>query len=181
LDTVQRPGQLQLDLMPPYRRVGEADKPDFYAAAIYGSILAAALLAPFHEEHVPAADALAALLSTAAVFWLAHAWSTVVAERIHSGLPFSFRHALEIGRSEWPLIEAALVPSFVLLLGWVGVLSNQRALTLAIGVCIVQLLAWGFVVGHRAYHRGLHAVAAGLANGALGVGLVALEVAVVHR
>jgi len=167
--------------MPPSSRVREAEQPDFYAAAIYGSILSAALLAPFHEEHVAAADALAVLLSTAAVFWLAHAWSTIVAERIHFGLPFSLRRALEIARAEWPLIEAALAPSFVLLLGWAGVVANQRALSLAIAVCIAQLIGWGFVVGYRAYHRGLHAVAAGIANGALGVGLVALEVAVVHR
>jgi len=167
--------------MPPARRVGEADRPDFYAAAIYGSIVSAALLAPLHEEHVAAADALAALLSTAGVFWLAHAWSTIVAERIHFGLPFSLRHAREIARAEWPLMESALAPSFVLALGWAGLVGNQRALTLAIALSVAQLFGWGFVVGHRAYHRGLHAVAAGVVNGVLGVGLVALEVAVVHR
>jgi hypothetical protein len=167
--------------MPPFRHVGEADQPDFYAAAIYGSIVSAALLAPFHEEHVVAGDALAALLSTAAVFWLAHVWSTIVAERIHFRERFSARQTLEIARSEWPLIEATLLPSFVLVLGWTGAVSNQRALTLAIAVCVAQLLAWGLVVGRRAYERPLLALAAGLANGALGVGLVALEVAVVHR
>ena len=159
----------------------QADRSDFYAAAIYGSIVSAALLAAFHEEHVPAADALAALLSTAVVFWLAHAWSTIVAERIHLGLAFTLRQALHVARAEWPLVESTLVPSIVLLLGWTGVFSDQSAIDVATAVCLLQLLGWGFVVGRRAYHRWLQAFAAGIANGAVGVALVALEVAVIHR
>jgi len=167
--------------MAPLARPEEPGAPDFYSAAIYGSIVAAALLAPFHEEHVAPRDALLALVSTMVVFWLAHAWSTIAGERIQLGQRFTFGRALELARSEWPLVEAGLAPAFVLVLGWAGVLADQTSLTLAVVVCIAQLVAWGLVIGHRAFDRPLQVIAAGLLDGALGVALVALEIVVVHR
>jgi hypothetical protein len=166
--------------MAPLPRLGEHDDADFYAAAVYGSIVAAALLAGFHEEHVGARTALLTLLSTMGVFWLAHVWSTVVGERIHQGRHFTMRQAGEIGRGEWPLMEATFVPALALLLGWAGVLADRAALTLALVVCIVQLFGWGFVVGRRAYDRRLPALLTGLVDGALGLALVGLELVIIH-
>jgi hypothetical protein len=158
----------------------EPDRSDFYAAAVYGSIVAAALLAGFHEEHVSARTSLLTLLSTMGVFWLAHVWSTIVGERIHQGRHFTVRHAAEIARAEWPLMEATFLPALALLLGWAGALGRDAAVTIALVACILQLFAWGFVVGRRAYHRRLHALFAGLVDGALGLALVALEIAIIH-
>jgi hypothetical protein len=166
--------------MAPLPRLDDHDSGDFYAAAVYGSIVAAALLAGFHEEHVAARTALLTLLSTMGVFWLAHVWSTIVGERIHQGRHFTIRQAGEIGRAEWPLVEATFVPALALLLGWAGVLADTTALTLALVVCIVQLFAWGFVVGRRAYDRRLHALLTGVVDGALGLVLVGLEIAFIH-
>jgi hypothetical protein len=114
------------------------------------------------------------------VFWLAHVWSTIVGERIHQGRQFTVRRAAKIARAEWPLIEATFLPVLALLLGWAGALGRNAAVTLALVACILQLFGWGFVVGRRAYDRGLHAVFAGLVDGALGVALVALEIAIIH-
>ena len=157
-----------------------APKADFYAAAVYGSIVAAALISVLREEHASSLTCAIALLSTLAVFWAVHVWSEIVGERIELGMHFTLRHAAEIAREEWPLIEAAVVPTAILMLGLAGVLSDDTASTIAIVACVVQLFAWGVVVGRRAYDRWSSAILSGVGNAALGIALVVLEVRVVH-
>jgi len=159
----------------------EHDSADFYAAAVYGSILAASLIAVFRSEHDSPETTAVALLGTMAVFWLAHAWSAVLGERIHVGGQLGMRRILLIARSEWPLVEASFAPSVVLALGWFGILGTKTAEDLALAVCIVQLFAWGFAVGRKAYAAWWAAVLAGFADGLLGLGLVWLEITVVHH
>lgn len=55
--------------MPPPRR--EVD----YGAAVYGSVLVAALVAAEFESDVEARAMTLMLLATTIVFWLAHVWS----------------------------------------------------------------------------------------------------------
>ena len=45
----------------------------------------------------------------------------------------------------------------------------------------IQLFAWGFAVGRKAYAALWAAIAAGIADGLLGLGLVWLEITVVHH
>jgi hypothetical protein len=156
------------------------DKADHYAAAIYGSIIAAALIEAFRAEHAKAEGTALAVLSTMAVFWLAHVWSAFMGERIHMRAKLGYQRVLQIGRSEWPLIEAAFAPVAVLVLGWAGVMSDTTAEDLALIVCIVQLFAWGLAVGRRAYDHWWPALASGFGNGILGLVVVSLEVAVLH-
>jgi hypothetical protein len=163
------------------RRLDEGpDRADFYGAAVYGSILAAALLTPFHEEHSSPEQTFLALLSTQAVFWLAHVWSTIIGERVDIGRAFDWRRAAAVAQAEWPLVEAAVVPSVPLLLGWVGAIGAQTATDLAIVLCVAQLLGWGVAVGWRVYGTRLRALVLGLVNGAFGVVIVLLEVVIVH-
>jgi hypothetical protein len=157
-----------------------AHKADFYAAAIYGSIVAAALIGAFREEHASSQAIALALLSTLAVFWAVHVWSEILGERIELGIQFTFRQAGQIAREEWPLIESAFAPAGILLLGWTGVLGDHTAATLAIWMCNLQLVAWGLLVGHRAYERWWIASLTGIANGLLGIALVQLEILVAH-
>jgi hypothetical protein len=114
------------------------------------------------------------------VFWLAHVWSQVTGERIYHGTRFAPQLALAIARSEWPLIEAALGPTLVLLLGWAGLVTDHAALNLALAICGLQLVGFGFIVGKRAYNRWYYAALSAVANGLLGLSLVALETIVLH-
>jgi hypothetical protein len=152
----------------------------FYAAAVYGSIVGAALISVLREEHSSSQRIALALVSTLAVFWAVHVWSEIIGERIELGIQFSYRHAGEIARKEWPLIEAAFAPTSVLLLGWAGALGDRAAATAALSVCLIQLFAWGLVLGRRAYKRWSTAVLSGIGNGLLGLALVALEIRIVH-
>ena len=164
----------------PLRGDTRQESADFYAAAVYGSIVATSLATAFRQEHAtPEATALA-LISTLVVFWLAHVWSAIVGDRLHRGAPPSLTRARTIARAEWPLVEAAFAPVVVLLLGWAGVLGAASASTGAILVSCLELFAWGIAVGRRAYGRWRPALLSGLVDGVLGLVLVSLELVLVH-
>ena len=162
------------------RRDPEIDQADHYAAAVYGSIIAAALIEPFFEQHGSAEIVALTLLSTMSVFFLAHVWSTLVGERIHTGARYNAHHTFAIARAEWPLIEATFGPVFALVLGWAGVWSDSTAERIALAVCLVELFGWGIVVGRRAYTGWVSTVLSGVVNVALGAALIWLEVLVLH-
>ena len=159
----------------------EPDRGEHYAAAVYGSIVAAALIEAFRAEHVKAEQIALAVLTTMTVFWLAHVWSGIVGDRIHHGAKLQVSRLIRIGRAEWPLVEASFVPVVVLMLGWAGLYSDATAARLALGVCIAQLFAYGAIVGRHAYHGWPAAIVAGLLNAGLGLVLIELEVLVLHH
>ncbi len=114
------------------------------------------------------------------VFWLAHTWAAVAGERIHERHRLSAARVRALGREEWPMVEAGFAPVLALALGWIGVLDDDNAATLALTIGVVQLFAWGLLLGRRVYDRWFGALLAGLANGALGLALVGLEITVSH-
>ena len=155
-------------------------KSGVYSAAIYGSIVSTALIAALWEEHASPQTMTLSLLSTMAVFWLAHVWSALAGERIHRGRGLPEHRVVELAREEWPMVEAVFAPLAALALAWVGVLDRDDGARAAIAIGVVQLFAWGLVVGRRAYDGWWRAIAGGGMNGVLGVALVALELAVIH-
>ena len=159
----------------------EPDRGEHYAAAVYGSIVAAALIEAFRAEHVKSEQIALAVLTTMTVFWLAHVWSDIVGDRIHHGPRLQVVRLVRIGRAEWPLVQASFLPVVVLMLGWAGVYTDATAGRLALGVCVAQLFAYGLVVGRQAYHGWAAAIVAGLLNAGLGLVLIELEVLVLHH
>jgi hypothetical protein len=151
-----------------------------YAAAIYGSIVATALIAALEEAHVSSRDVTLSVLATMVVFWVAHTWAAVAGERIHMRHRLSWHRVRVLATEEWPMVEAGFGPLAALGLGWVGLLDDGTAAKIAVAIGVVQLFAWGFVLGHRVYHNWSGAVLAGLGNGVLGLVLVLLEMAVLH-
>jgi hypothetical protein len=162
------------------KRGQKHDPAEFYAAAIYGSILAAAFITVFREEHASPQTVALSVIGTMAVFWIAHVWSSLLGEQIHHGSRINFGQVKTIARAEWPLIEASLAPVVALLLGWIGVIDESKAEDLALAVCVLQLFAWGLYVGHRAYDSWYAVALSGLVNGLLGLLVVSLEISVVH-
>jgi hypothetical protein len=109
------------------------------------------------------------------VFWLAHAWSDTVGERISAGDDFRRRDVVVIARREWPLFEAAVLPVILLALAWAGVWSRETGVVLALGAALVQIAGWGYVAGLRAGGSRLAAAALGAVECLLGVVLLMLE------
>jgi hypothetical protein len=154
---------------------------EHYAAAIYGSIVAAALIEAFRGEHVHAEETALSVISTMTVFWVAHVWSGLMGERLHRReRRLGVHRTLEIAGAEWPLVEASFAPIVLLVLGWAGVFSDSTAEELALIVCIVQLFAWGLALGLRVYEHWSNALLSAFVNGMLGLLVVSLEVIALH-
>jgi hypothetical protein len=146
-----------------------------FGAAVYGSFLAASVIGVAYESGAGARTMTASLLGSMLVFWAAHVWSEAVGERIRLGKAFRPRDMLLIARREWPLVEAAAIPSILLGLAWAGAWSRETGARLALAAALVQVVSWGFASGRRAGGSRLTAAALATGEGMLAVLLLAAE------
>jgi hypothetical protein len=146
-----------------------------FGAAVYGSFLVASVVGVAFEAGQGARFMTTSALGSALVFWLAHWWSEVLGEQIAAGEAFRRRDVLGIARREWPLVEAAVVPTLLLALAWAGVWSRDTGAELALAAAVLQIVDWALVAGRRAGWTWLRASAFAAVEGALGVVLLLLE------
>jgi hypothetical protein len=146
-----------------------------FGAAVYGSYLAASVIGVANESGAGARTITASLLGSMLVYWTAHVWSDAVDERIRLGEAFRPRDVLFIARREWPLVEAAALPSILLALAWAGAWSRETGARLALAAALVQVFAWGFAAGRRAGGSRLTAAVLAVGEGMLAVLLLAAE------
>jgi hypothetical protein len=109
------------------------------------------------------------------VFWLAHWWSEVLGEQISAGPAFRHRDVLVVARREWPLVEAAVVPTLLLALAWAGAWSRETGAELALAAAVLQIIGWALVAGRRAGWTWLRSGVFAAGQGALGSALLLLE------
>jgi len=158
--------------------MGEDRSSQGLANAIYGTILSTALIAAYSED--PGSDPLqvaVAVVSTAIVFWLAHAYAGTLARGGQPGRTLArARAGLAL---EWPLVLGSLPPVLPLLLGSLGVLSDYHSEVAAIATGIVVLGGWGMAIAWQR-GRGLLGLAfAAVSSAFFGLVVVALK-ALVH-
>ena len=146
-----------------------------FGAAVYGSFLAASVVGVAYESGATARGMTASLLGSMLVFWAAHVWSDVLGERIGREDGFRARDALRIARREWPLVEAAALPSILLALAWAGAWSSSTGARLALAAAVVQVVGWGGAAGRRRGASWLTAAVFAAGNGALAVFLLVAE------
>jgi hypothetical protein len=149
------------------------------AGAIYGQVLVTSFVAALSEaESIDAGEIFGGLLVTMLVFWLAHVYADAVAQRLEHKDPLTWREVWNIAKYEWPMLQAAVPALLALCLGWAGALPTLTAVRLAIGVGVVALLAWGFVIARVSRLSALATLGSVALNGAFGLGIVALKLLV---
>jgi hypothetical protein len=151
-----------------------------FGSAVYGSILAAALVGAMFEESADARSMTLSLLGSVLILWVAHVWSAVIGDRVAEGRLFRNAEIREIATREWPLVEAGVLPVVLLAIAWIGWYSRHTGAVLALAAAVVQLVAWGMFAGHRTETSWYRALLFGLFDGVLGVVIVTLEISV-HR
>jgi hypothetical protein len=144
--------------------------------AIYGTILATALVAGLSEDPgYGSTDILISVASTSFVVWIAHVYAEVLGSRARHGDPWGFRIIGDAMLAERPLLDALALPCVALLLGTAGLYSRDTSVDVAIGLGVASLLIYGFRYG-RQLHRSLGgALVAGVFNGVVGVVIVVLK------
>ena len=151
-----------------------------FGAAVYGSFLVASVVGVAFEAGQDAHVMTTSAFGSALVFWLAHWWSEVIGEQISAGEAFRHRDVLVVARREWPLVEAAVVPTLLLALAWAGAWSRETGAELALAAAVLQIAGWALVAGRRAGRTWLRAGLFAAVDGALGIVLLLLE-KLVHR
>ena len=152
---------------------------DNLAGGVYGTILVTSIVA--------AADAndaiwrsLAIVVVTTFVFWLAHVYAHALAAGVDHGEELSFGEVRRIARHEWPLLQAAALPSLALLAGALGLIERKTAYWLAIGIGVAALVTWGLVFSRQAGLSRPATCAVVLVNASFGLCVVALKAFVNH-
>jgi hypothetical protein len=146
-----------------------------FGAAVYGSFLVASVVGLAFETGQDARLLTTTAFGSAVVFWLAHWWSEVLGEQISRGEAFRHRDVFVVARREWPLVEAAVVPTLLLALAWAGAWSRETGAELALAVAVLQITGWALVAGRRAGCTWPRAGLFAAVEGALGIVLLLLE------
>ena len=150
-------------------------------ATIYGTLVAAALLATEagFKETVPAM--VGTILATLVVYWLAHAYADLLARQALSAEEGPTRpgwhDVVESLTQELGIIVGGLLLVVVLLLVDVGGASPAVAVDAAQLCSIAQLVVWGVFAARQAHLRGVWFAVYALVSAALGVSIGLLKIA----
>lgn len=160
--------------------VTDADRID-YTGAVYGSLLAASVVAGTSPGKEPptVAQLVGLLLATGTVFWLAHTYARVVGDR-RLGLALSWAEVRSAARRESPLAEAAVPPAAAACVCWVLALPEPVAAWAALATALAAQVAWAIVADVKSRSTKPLIAVSVLVNLLLGLVIVALKVALGH-
>lgn len=151
-----------------------------YTGAVYGSLLAASVVAGSSAAGpYPRLELVLLLICTGLVFWAAHVYAGFVGDRLRSGKA-TWQEVRRLCVREWPIVQAALLPaaavavSPLLGLGWEG------TGWLALIVAVAQQVAWAGAAVIRVGASSWAVVSVGIVNLVLGSIIVAAKVALQH-
>lgn len=150
------------------------------ASAIYGTIVVTAVIVALSED--PAADAtelMEAAATTTLVFWLAHAYSEFLGQRVAARARVGTEGLGRALLRDITMVEAAILPVGALLLGLIHLVSRTHAVTIALVIGVIELFVLGYLAGRGPGSSFLRCVGVGLFNCVLGVAIVLLK-ALIH-
>jgi hypothetical protein len=169
---VERPAAVRLSRSALVERLG---------GFIYGTIIVLAVVVAGARAYPDDAGRIAVLVAvTSVVFWLAHVYAHGLAHSVARDEHLSLAELRRIARREGSIVEAALPPVAALLLGALGLLATEVAVWVAIALGLVVLAAQGITFARVERLGWLGAAGVVTANLVLGIGLVALKLALSH-
>ena len=155
------------------------DRGDNLAGGIYGTILVTSIIAAA-DTSATIWRSLGIVEVTMIVFWLAHVYAGALAWSIDGNETFSRREVRRVAGREWPLLQAAIVPSVALLVGGIGLIETQLAYWLAIGYGVAALIWWGLLFARKERLGRGATIAVVLVNASFGLVIVVLKEFVSH-
>jgi hypothetical protein len=143
--------------------------------AIYGTIVASAVIAAAAAGGKSPDLILTATVATLLVFWLAHVYAHFLDHEVRHDRT-RWKVLASIMGQEVSMLAAPALSILFLLLGALGLLDEPLAVRLALWTGVVQLFGWGIEVGRRRGQSWPAALLAGLIHGTFGLAIVILEV-----
>jgi len=162
------------------RRDGRAASRTDYAGAVYGSLLAASVIAASSSAgKFPRFETVVLLLVTGLVFWVAHVYARLAGERSVGEL-IDWSKVREVGRTEWSITEAAVLPAAVVAVSPVLGLSLPATAWLALAVAVAQQVGWAYIGALHASGSRREAAIEAVVNLVLGLVIVAAKAGLGH-
>lgn len=146
------------------------------SGVIYGVIVIGALLAAESGRHESYSDTLLSAVLAAALYWLAHAYASVLGARLTQGERLSARALLGALARDWSLIRGAAIPLLALVLAWIVGARQETAVTAALWSAIASLVVLELVAGLRSRATAAELVLEVSVGLAMGMGILALKI-----
>ncbi|WUH89143.1 hypothetical protein OG900_02685 [Streptomyces sp. NBC_00433] len=151
-----------------------------YAGALYGSLLAASVIAAASAVgDSPRLQLVVLLLVTGLVFWAAHVYAHLAGERL-AGRRLGWAEARRVGRREWPIVEAAVLPAAAVALSPLLGLGLSGTAWLALAIAVAQQVAWACIGALHAGASRAMASVEGMVNLVLGLAIVLAKASLGH-
>jgi hypothetical protein len=149
--------------------------------SVYGVILVSGMIVVAGGHGDSSWTTFWTVATTVIVFWAAHLYAGTVAahgmdDHRMVGLGEAFRRAF---RRSLGMLVAALIPSFILLLGATRAVPDSAALWSALWVCVAVLAVLGFIAFRRRGASVVMQVVGALATAGFGIAMILLK-AFVH-
>jgi hypothetical protein len=146
------------------------------AGAVYGMIVVGALLAAESGRYESHADAVGSTLIAVGLYWLAHAYASVLGQRLvaHERLTVG-----ALGRAllhDWAIVRGAAVPLLALLLAWAAGAGREASVNAALWSTVAGLIAFELLAGVRSRASRRELALEVCVGVTLGVGILALKI-----
>jgi hypothetical protein len=146
------------------------------ARAVYGVITIGALLAAESGTHESYTQTLGSALIAAGIFWLAHAYTSLLGRRLATRGRLTAGELSDALIRESAILAGASIPILVLLCGWAAGAAQETAATAALWSAVAGVIALEIVAGIRSHAtRGELALEAGVGI-TMGMAILALKV-----
>jgi hypothetical protein len=119
------------------------------ARVIYGIVAIGALLAAESGIHESYLDTVASALIAAGIYWLAHAYASVLGRRLATSERLTVGMLWRALKHEWAIAQGAAVPLLALLIAWAAGATQETAVTVALWSTVVSLIVFELAAGIR--------------------------------
>lgn len=164
----------------PVPHIVEANQTD-YAGAVYGSLLAASVVAGSAPRVDPPrpAELVVLLLATGIVFWLAHNFADIVGDRA-AGAAVTWAEVRSVATREWPIVQAAVPPALTAAVAAIAGVSDSGVAWVALIVALAGQVGWAVVAAAKTGASRSFIVVSGIVNLVLGMIIVLLKTMLTH-
>jgi len=144
--------------------------------AVYGMIVIGSLLAAESGLHDSYLDTILSATIAATLYWVAHAYSTMLGLRLAGYQRLSLGSLGRALARDWPLVRGAAIPILALLLAWATGADQETAVTAAVWSTAASLVLLELAAGLRARASRAELALEVSIGAAMGMAIIALKV-----
>lgn len=143
---------------------------------VYGIIVIGALLAAESGRHETYLDTIASTLLAAALYWVAHAYASLLGRRLEHQERLSAGTLMRALAHDWAIMRGAALPLLALVLAWLAGAALATAVTAALWSAVASLIAFELFAGIRSRATPRELVLEVGVGTAMGVAILVLKI-----